>query len=316
MALDRVVVTGGTGFVGSRLVHKLVTTGTRVTILTRAPPSPRSRVANDLVDYAGWGAGTGGDPATLTSVLSGADAVINLCGASIATRWTPATKRAIRSSRIDATNSLVSACEALGPDARPRALVSVSGVGYYGDAVPHARVLSEADGPGDDFLARVCVDWERAAAEAERRAGLRVAILRLGIVLGREGGALAKMLPAFRAFVGGPLGSGRQWFPWVHVEDVVNALVVAAGDDAYEGVFNCVAPNVVSMNGMADALGRALNRPALVPVPGFALQLLLGEASSFLLAGHHAIPERLSENGFQFEFRDIDAAMRDIVLKS
>lgn len=316
MGLDRVVIAGGTGFVGTRLVEKLVSNGTSVVVLTRRPP-PTGTASG--IKYVRWNPAAPStsdeDPAWIADISS-ADSVINLCGESIATRWTPAKKKQIQDSRLNPTNALVSALERVAQKDRPKSLVNASAVGYYGDDVPPSKVLIESSQPGDDFLAKLCEEWERSANAARERADVRVCILRLGIVLGLDGGALAKMVPAFQAFVGGPLGSGRQWFPWVHVDDVVNALITTAENDSYQGVFNCVAPNIVSMNQMANSLGRALNRPAFLPVPDFVLQILLGEASSFLLKGQQAVPQRLIDSGFQFEFRDIDNALQNIVNKS
>lgn len=316
MRLDRVVIAGGTGFVGTRLVEKLVSNGSSVVVLTRRPPSTG---ASSGIKYVRWNPtapSTSERDSVWIDEISGADSVINLCGESIATRWTPAKKKQIRDSRLNPTNALVSALGKLTQKDRPKSLINASAVGYYGDDVAPSKVLTEGSQPGDDFLAKLCDEWERSANAAREIADVRVCIMRLGIVLGLEGGALAKMVPAFQAFVGGPLGSGRQWFPWVHVDDVVNALITAAENESYQGVFNCVAPNIVSMNEMANSLGRALNRPAFLPVPDFVLQILLGEASSFLLKGQQAVPQRLTDSGFQFEFRDIDSALQNIVNKS
>jgi hypothetical protein len=238
--------------------------------------------------------------------VEGADAVVNLAGASVAgKRWSPDYKQEIETSRLRSTRALVEAIASA--QRRPRVLVNASAVGYYGGRGD--EILDEAAGPGADFLARVCEQWE---AEA-RRAPVRSVQVRTGIVLSPTGGALGSMLPPFKAFVGGPVGNGRQWFPWIHLADEVAGILWCIDRDSLSGPVNFAAPGIVTMAEFAKALGRALHRPSWAPVPAAALKILLGEFASALLEGQRAVPRKLLESGFQFRFTDADAALRDIL---
>ncbi|HEY1958645.1 MAG TPA: TIGR01777 family oxidoreductase [Polyangiaceae bacterium] len=279
----RVAISGGTGFVGSHLSRALLDRGDEVTLLVRAETNRAHIDARAKT-------------ATIES-LPDVDAIVNLAGAGVMDqRWTEARLRVLRASRVETTRALAERSKA-------RVFVSASAVGYYGMRTDDAD-LDESSPPGDDVLARMCVDWEAAA----RGASGRVAIARIGIVLGKDGGALARMVPMFRRFAGGPLGSGKQWWSWIHVGDLVRALLFAL-DQNLEGPFNATAPAPATMNDVASELGRALHRPAVARAPAFAMRLALGERADVLLTGQRAIPMRLLGAGFQFRYPELRAAI-------
>lgn len=313
MGLSKVVIAGGTGFVGQRLAQALLKRDVAVTILTRSASSSVPRGAKAVV----WSPTDGKDnenkqnPAWYDA-LRGADGVVNVCGEPIVTRWTARARDALISSRVDATAAIVGAMNAIAREERPKALVNASAVGYYGTRMAYDATVDETAARGDDFLARLCDEWEATARNASTF-HTRVVVLRFGIVLGAGGGALAKMIPAYQLFVGGPLGSGRQWVPWVHVDDVVGAAVHALTDDALDGVYNCTAPNPVTMGQLCSALAAALKRPNLFAVPGFVIKAALGDASCVLLEGQKAVPKRLKDAGYTFQYTDVNDAMRAIV---
>jgi len=290
-----VLVTGGTGFVGHELIDRLLARGDTVTILTRTPQAPRAARAG--VTYAGW-------PVDMV----GFDAIVNLAGAGIADRrWNAAYKAELRESRIDTTRRLVDALAA--SKARPRVLVSVSAIGWYGDR--GEEELTEDAPPARDFLAQLCVDWEAQARRAETL-GVRVAIVRIGIVLGQSG-ALKQMLPIFRAGLGGPLGSGKAWFPWVHIHDVCGLIIHALDDSRARGPLNAVSPGIVRNREFTRTLGRVVRRPAILPVPPIALRLVMGELGSFVTASQRVLPARPLALGFPFRFPALEPALRDLV---
>jgi uncharacterized protein len=299
----KIVVAGGSGFLGRPLVDRLSSEGHEVIVLSRhagAGGSGRARSVSWQPD------GTAG---AWTREIDGAGAVVNLAGEGIADRrWTATRKRALEQSRILSTRSLVTAIAQ--STQTPSVLISGSGVGYYGDTAD--KVVTESDPPGRDFLARLCVDWEAEARRAEA-AGCRVDLVRTGIVLARDGGALKKLLPPFLMFVGGPIASGRQVMPWIHRDDWVSLVtrLIERGD--ISGPFNATAPGPVSNRDFSKALGRALHRPSLFPVPAFALRVLVGEiAEVALVTGQRAIPERATGMGFAFRYATIDTAMSAI----
>ena len=298
-----VTVTGATGIVGAAIVRALQARGDAVTVLSRDPD--RARAALGDVEAHAWQPLQEPAPA---AALSGRDAVVHLAGESVGQRWTDEARRAIRDSRETGTRNLVAGIGAADP--RPRVLVSASGVDYYG---PHGdeRVAEDAP-PGDDFLARVCVAWEREASRAAEH-GLRVAILRTAVVLDREGGALSKMLPFFRLGIGGPVAGGRQYMPWIHAEDIVGLYLAALDDAAWVGAINACAPEPVTNREFSRALGRALHRPAFAPVPGLALRLLYGDMAAVVTTGQRAVPTRALDHGFEFRHTDLEQALRDAV---
>ena len=290
----RVLVTGGTGLVGRRTCDALRAAGHAVTVVSRDPGRVPARAV-------GWDG--------LRAVMPETDAIVNLAGDPIAgARWTRARKAEIRRSRVEGTRALVDALGAAEP--RPKLLVSASAVGYYGDRGDEP--LDETASPGTDFLARVCVEWEAEARRAEAF-GVRVVLLRLGIVLAPDGGALSAMLLPFRAGLGGPLGGGGQWMSWVHRDDVVGLIGEALANDAYVGPVNATAPNPVTNKEFTRALARALHRPAVLPVPGFGLHLLLGEMATMLLTGQRALPRVAERHGYVWRQPELPAALETCV---
>jgi uncharacterized protein (TIGR01777 family) len=296
----RFVVTGATGLIGRRLVERLLAASHEVHTLGRSPkkgaPAPAGFTIWDFQQPA---------PA---DALEGADVVVHLAGEPVAQRWTKEVKRKIRSSRVDGTRWLVEGMANAG--VRPKTLVCASAVGYYGDR--GEEELSETAAPGKGFLAEVCVEWEREARKAEEL-GIRVVIVRTGVVLALEGGALPKMLPVFRAGMGGPVGTGRQWMPWIHLVDIARLMQWAAETANVAGVLNGVSPNPVRNGDFARTLGRVLHRPALLLVPEFAVRLLFGEMAAVVLESQKAVPAAALAAGFQFEHPRLDAALRDLL---
>ena len=300
----RVLLTGATGFVGGALVPALLAGGHSLVAWTRSPSRARDGLGAE-VDVLAEGDGD----VALAAELGRCDAVVNLAGAPIiGPRWTDARKATLVRSRVDLTARLVAACAAASRP--PRVLVSASAVGYYG---PRGDAMLTEDSPaGDGFLADLASRWEAAAAGAATL-GARVVHLRTGIVLGREGGALQPQLPLFRLGLGGPFGSGRQFVPWIHLRDVVSIIVMALENERVAGPLNVVAPEELTSRGFARALGRAVRRPAVLPVPAFALRLVLGEAADALLDSQRVRPARLEHLGFAFAFPTLDDALADLV---
>ena len=299
----RIFITGATGFVGHTLVPRLLRGGHALRAWVRSPERDAEKLGPqvELVDAAGG-------PAAMLAAIADADAIINLAGAPvIGERWTEARKQVLWDSRVGVTDMIVDAIAAA--PSRPRALVSTSAVGYYGDT--GAREVDEDTPPAKDFLAELTVAWEAAAKRAEAL-DTRVCVIRTGLVLGRGGGALAKMLPAFRLGVGGPLGSGEQFFPWIHLHDLTELYVAAVTEAGMHGPVNGVAPGIVTGREFATALGRAVHRPAIFRVPAFALRLALGESAVAVLAGQRAAPRRTLALGFHFTYPDIDAALAEL----
>ncbi len=302
----RIVIAGGSGFLGTALTHALIHDGHDVAILTRhtRPPGP----SHARLSFRTWI--PNGQTGAWADVVDNADAVVNLAGESIAAkRWSAAQKQLLRDSRLHATRSVT---EAIRQAQRKPVLVSGSAVGYYGNR--GEEPLNEASPPGSDFLAGLAQEWEAAANDVA--ALTRVVCIRTGIVLDRGGGALAKMLPPFMFFVGGPLGSGDQYMPWIHKADWVRLVVWAITADAARGPVNAAAPAPVTNREFSKALGRALGRPSALPAPAFALRLALGEmADALLLSGQRVLPVRASDLGFTFRFPNVDAALGDIFRK-
>jgi uncharacterized protein len=300
----RIVVTGGTGFIGRALVGQLVSRGDDVCVITRDPERGRAELPS-AVALEAWSAREAWGERVRAS-----DAVVHLAGEGVADgRWTSEKLARIRSSRVETTEVL--AAEIALADRKP-VLVSGSAVGFYGMRKDD-NVLDEQAPAGLDVLADVCKAWEAATAAA-RLAGARVAIVRTGIVLGRGGGALARMLPAFKAFAGGPLGDGGQWLSWVHIGDVVRGLLFVVDTPDASGAFNLTAPKPVTMNDFACAIARGVRRPCMMRVPGVALKIALGEGlAETLLTGQRAVPARLERAGFVFRFEEIGAALADLL---
>lgn len=308
----KIVVAGGTGFLGAPLCGSWADEGHEVVVLSRSLPPGQSQHESGTgvpgVTRVGWNPRD--DGRQLAPTLEGASAVVNLAGESIdGRRWTAARKQAIRESRLDATRSLAAAIGAC--TSPPAALVSGSAVGYYGDR--GTETVAEEAPPGRDFLASVCTDWE-AAALAAARPGLRIAIIRTGIVLERSGGALPRMMRPFRYFVGGPIGSGRQYLSWIHRLDWIEMVRWAVESPAASGPINATAPHPVTNREFAHALGRAMHRPAVAPgVPRAVLQVVVGEIADSIVTGQRVIPAKALATGFHFRYPEIDIALRGIL---
>jgi len=303
----KVVVTGATGFVGTALIPLLLARGDRVTVLSRDAERARAKLGEVTAVTADLEA-----PGAWTEALAGADAIIHLAGESIgAKRWDAREKQVIRDSRVEATRTLVEAIGALPAEQRPRVLVCASGGDYYPFAIDKDDFdddeVTEADPPGDSFLARVARDTEREARGAEAH-GLRVVCMRTGIVLGAGGGALDRMTTPFKLFVGGRIGSGRQWFSWIHRDDAAAAFAEATRDERYTGAVNLVAGSVRNAE-LAAALGKALHRPSWLPVPGFAVKAVAGELAEYVLKGRRIVPKRLRELGFTWRHPELAEAL-------
>jgi uncharacterized protein (TIGR01777 family) len=303
--MSRVVVTGATGLIGRVVISALQARGDEVVALSRDEQRARRQLGGE-VRAVSWT-----DPlstAAPESALAGADSVIHLLGEPIGQRWSDEVKRRIRDSRELGTRNLVAGLLEVPEGRRPGVLISQSAAGYYGSRGDER--LNESSSPGTGFLAEVVKAWE-AEAQAAEDLGLRVARTRTGVVIDAKTGALAKMLPPFRAGIGGPVGSGHQYLPWIHLDDVVGALLFCLDHDTAAGPINLSAPEPVTNREFSHALGRALHRPAVMPVPPVALRLLYGEMAEIVLEGQRAVPERLLELGYRFQHPELDGALRD-----
>jgi uncharacterized protein len=300
----KIAIVGATGFVGSRLVEQLQTQGHQVKILTRNPGRATSRFPQaEVVGYTPLQSGEWQES------ISGCDAVVNLAGEPIAEkRWTSVQKQTILDSRKLGTQKIVEAISQA--EIKPQVLINASAIGYYGTS--ETAKFDETSPSGKDFLAEVCTAWE-TAAQAVTASGTRLVILRMGIVLGENGGALGKMLAPFSAFVGGPIGSGKQWFSWIHRDDVVKLIITAITDPQMQGVYNATAPNPVTMQDFAHTLGNVMSRPSWLPVPNFALEAMLGEGAIVVLQGQQVIPTHTLAQGFSFQYPQLQPALTAIL---
>jgi uncharacterized protein (TIGR01777 family) len=305
----RVFVTGGTGLIGTRLVKQLLGRGDQVVLLTRRYAFARQRfgTACDLVEGDPMQAGEWGN------AIADCDAVVNLAGENVFNRrWRATFKALLAESRINSARNVVEALtrQPRRADGRPKVLVNASAIGYYG---PHDNEdLTEDSPPSDDFLARLCVDWEKTAL-AVQTAGVRCALVRVGIVLDKEGGALAKLLTPFKLCLGGKVAGGRQWMSWIHHADMTGLFLLVLDNEQAGGPLNGTAPNPVTNTAFAHALGRALHRPAIFPTPGFVLRAVLGEVAGVVTTGQRALPKRALGLGYSFQFPHLDAALADLV---
>ncbi|MBW4584791.1 TIGR01777 family oxidoreductase [Aetokthonos hydrillicola Thurmond2011] len=304
----KVAIAGATGFVGSRLVERLHSEGKRVLILTRSLASahkvfPHAAFPNvEIVAYTQ----TASD--SWQSQISDCDAVVNLAGEPIGEgRWTPQRKQEIMNSRKLGTQKIVEAIINANP--KPSVLVNASAIGYYGTS--ETATFNENSLAGKDFLAEVCQVWE-AEAQKVTNVNVRLVILRLGVVLG-NGGALGKMITPFKLFAGGPLGSGQQWFSWIHIDDLVNLILQALSQSKMQGVYNATAPNPVRMKQLSETIGEVIHRPSWLPVPGFALETLLGDGAMVVLEGQKVLPTRTLETGFKYQYSNLQPALEEIL---
>jgi uncharacterized protein len=300
----RIVITGGTGLIGNALAREMGSAGHEVVVLTRDPA--RSGTLPPGTRAVRWDGRTAGDWAKL---LDGDTVIVHLAGDAIAVgRWTDEKKRRIRESRVESGRAVLEAVRQA--KSKPRALLQGSAVGYYGDTGD--AVVTESHPPGDDFLARVCVEWEASTAEVTSL-GVRRPVLRTGIVLSSQGGVLPRMALPFRMLAGGPLGNGRQWLAWIHEMDEVGAIRFLIEREDADGPFNLTAPAPLPNRDFSRALGEALHRPSFAPAPGFALRLLLGEMADALLHGQRAVPRKLLDLGYVFRYPEALAALRGLL---
>jgi uncharacterized protein (TIGR01777 family) len=302
----RVLVTGATGFIGRAVIGALLARGDEVTAFTRRLPET-SAGGTERVLWKSWDPSRDGE---WQAAIDGQNAIVHLAGEqAVARRLTEASKRTILQSRVESTERIVRGIELSA--SRPRVLVCASGVGYYGTKTGDAP-LTEQSPAGDDFFAQVCVEWEKRARAAQVF-GTRVVSARFGLVLGLGGGALGHLVPIFKAFIGGPLGSGKQPQPWIHLDDVAGAILKAIDDETLSGPVNVSAPNPVQNAELSKVLGRVLHRPSSLPAPGFALKALFGEGAMPLLTGQRALPRQLLDHGYSFRFTELEPALRDLL---
>lgn len=294
------LISGATGFIGRTLVNQLLALGQEVNYVGRQ----RSKAFDSRAAFHFWKAD---EPPPLDSI-SRLDAIIHLAGEPVAQRWNADVKRRIYESRVEGTHKLVSAISELKH--KPSVLVCASAVGYYGDGGD--ELLTEESAAGEDFLSKVCIDWEREAFRA-KELGVRVVVVRISVVLGRDGGALKKMLTPFRLGIGGRFGSGRQWMPWIHIEDLVQLFIYAAENRDVSGALNGCAPEPVRNADFVKALGRALHRPAILPMPKFALKLALGEVAHSITSSLRVMPEATQRTGFRFEYPQLENALNSLL---
>jgi uncharacterized protein (TIGR01777 family) len=299
----RVFITGGTGFVGTNLTKFLIDRGDQVTIMARNFKSQGTDQKN--LDFV---AGDGMKPGKWQEVVPQHDLLVNLAGVSVFKRWDDSYKKLLRDSRILTTRNLV---DAIPVEPRsPITLLSTSGTGYYG--FTGDAELAEESPPGNDFLANLAQDWEAEARKAETK-GVRVVIARFGIVFGKDGGALTQMALPFRFFVGGPVGNGKQWVPWIHIEDLCRAMLFLAQKQDIQGPVNFTAPEPVKNKDLAKAIGKAMHRPSFMPAPSFMIKLVLGEFGSVILKGQRAVPRVLQRCGFTFRYPGIQEAVSSLL---
>ncbi|MBD2725024.1 TIGR01777 family protein [Nostoc sp. FACHB-892] len=304
----KVAITGATGFVGSLLVQRLHAQGHKIVVLTRKTAFAKKVFPSEAFPNVEIVAYTPNASGSWQSVIASCDGVVNLAGEPIGEgRWTPERKQEILNSRKLGTQKIVEAIANANP--KPTVLINASAIGYYGTS--ETATFDETSLSGNDFLAQVCQAWE-AEARKVKDAGVRLVILRFGIVLG-NGGALGKMIPPFKLFAGGPIGSGRQWFSWIHVDDLVSLILEALTKPEIEGVYNATAPNPVRMADLSQTLGQVMNRPSWLPVPGFAIEALLGDGAIVVLEGQQVLPKRTVETGFEYKHPNLQSALRQIL---
>ena len=300
----KIFITGGSGFVGTDLSHYLLKEGHSVIATGRS--SSHKLVGHDNFQYISADTTQKGD---WQNALHNVDAAVNLAGINILRLWTDSYKAQIYDSRILTTSNLVEAM----PGDKGVTLCSTSAAGYYGNRGD--EILKEDARPGDDFLAKVCIDWEKEAYQAEAK-GIRVVTMRFGVVLGKSGGPIKKMLPAFKFFVGGPMGNGKHWFPWIHMNDLISAILFILENREIKGPVNFCASEPVRNIDFAKALGNTLNRPSFMTVPAFMIRLIMGKLGASLLNSQRVSPDKLTRYGFKFQHPDINSALSEILMAS
>jgi len=304
----KIAIAGATGFVGRRLVEQLQAENHSLLVITRNTTFARTVFPDTVFPNLEIIAYTPSAPGAWQNAIATCDGVVNLAGAPIAEgRWTQERKRIISDSRKLTTQNIVEAIAQANP--RPGVLVNASAIGYYGTS--ETATFDETSDPGQDFLAQVCQDWEMAAQQVVK-ASVRLVILRLGIVLG-NGGALGKMIPPFKLFAGGPIGSGQQWFSWIHLDDVVQLILLALKHQEIQGVYNATAPNPVKMAELSQTMGNVMHRPSWLPVPEFAIEALLGDGAILVLEGQKVLPKRTLASGFEYQYPNLLPALTEIL---
>ncbi|UCD79085.1 MAG: TIGR01777 family oxidoreductase [Desulfobacterales bacterium] len=297
----KILITGGSGFVGSNLADYLLDRGHRIIATGRS--AGQNRIRHESYRYI---SADTTQPGKWQTELEDVDAVVNLAGTTIFKRWTAGYKKQIYDSRILTTRNIVAAL----PTGANITLCSASGAGFYGDRGDD--ILKEDEKPGNDFLAGVSVDWEKEAMQAADK-GIRAVVMRFGVIIGKDGGAMAKMIPAFKLFVGGSMGSGKQWFPWMHLDDLMAAILFILESDQIEGAVNFCAPNQIQYRDLARTLGEVLKRPSVMPAPAFMIRLVMGEFGNVFLASQRTVPDKLLSHGFSFRYAQIKDAIRAVV---
>jgi hypothetical protein len=306
----RIVIAGGTGLIGRPLVSTLLGDGHDIVVLSRNPDKYRA-ILPEKVLLVPWDAQTAGK---WSRELDGADAIINLAGENLAGdnflpgRWTEQKKRRVRESRINAGSAIVEGMKAV--ENKPQLLIQSSAVGYYGPGGDD--IVTEKTPPGEDFLSMLCVEWEASSAEVESL-GVRRAVIRTGLVLTPDGGPLAREILLFKLYSGGYFGDGKQWWPWIHMDDVIRSIQFLLDDNQAIGPFNLAAPNPVTNRDFGQIMGKVMGKPALVPVPRFALNIVVGEVATIVADGQRAVPEKLIDQGFTFRFTELEPALRDLL---
>jgi uncharacterized protein (TIGR01777 family) len=305
----KIIIVGGTGFIGKHLCRKLTQLHHHVTVLTRNPETAK-KILMEPIDLSNWDPLKFGTP---EKELEGADAVINLAGASIAEgRWTRSRKQILYDSRINTTHRLVTALSNLPVTIRPKVLINASGIGYYGLDTP--QDVDETANSGKGFLSDLCIQWEKEACRASDY-GIRTICLRIGMVLGKDGGALQKMLLPFKLFLGGPIGDGTQPVSWIHIEDLCHLIETSIENNVFKGQINACSPHIVTMKEFCETLGKSLGRPSWLPIPALALKVGLGEMSTLMTHGQRAVPATAQKLGFVFKYPSLNSAMNNLFQK-
>ena len=305
--IKKIIVTGATGLIGRKLCSKLLEQGNEITIFTRNPEAAK-KVMRGAKKYVKWNYN---NPEEWKDYLNETDSVIHLAGTNIgAKRWNNKFKKELFNSRIESTRQLVNIIK--NCENKPKSFITASAVGFYGDRAD--EVLIEKSNTGKDFLSNLCSEWEKEAEKIEDQNVRRVS-LRIGLVLNNEGGVLKKFLPPFKIFLGGPLGNGKQWFPWIHIEDLINILIHTIKTESLQGPVNIASPGIVRMNDFATSLGKVLQRPSFFQVPKFILKIAVGEFADAIISGQKVSVDKLLNSGYNFRFTDLEKALKNLLEK-